>query len=172
MDTKACRHCRQLIAVDARLCQHCHGYQSWLASYKDPRYGLIWPVLLFMVLIGWAWALSHALPGNEAGAEQPVLTVSNVSTRIAPVAEGQQMFVTGHVRNSSSKDAVRIRFRVNLFDDANHLIDTFVGLDAWLIVPANSTSPFRVFAPIAVAAAQIKRTEVLVERADARGRFD
>jgi hypothetical protein len=40
------------------------------------------------------------------------------------------------------------------------------------MVPSNSTSSFRVFAPIAVAASEINRTEVLVERADARGRFD
>jgi len=40
-----------------------------------------------------------------------------------------------------------------------------------LIVPGNGSVAFRVFGPISVAAADVKRTEVTVERAKARSKW-
>src|SRR5205807_8603575 len=100
------------------------------------------------------------------------LTVSEVSHRIVASNEGPRMYAIGKVENTSAKDAANIQFRVNLFDDANHLLDTFVAGTYGLVVPRNASSTFRVHGPISVLPADIKRTEVTVERARVRAKWD
>jgi hypothetical protein len=172
IDTKPCRHCRQPVAVDARLCQHCHGFQSWWANQRDPRYQLIWPVLVLALMAGFFLLMQRQFDPIEDRGEPPHLAVSDTSSRVVAASEGQRMFVLGRVQNTSSRDAATVWFRVNLFDDANHVVDSFLAQSPGLIVPGNGSVAFRVFGPLSVAAADVKRTEVTVERAKARSKWE
>lgn len=171
-DTKLCRHCRQPIAIGARICQHCHGYQAWFAGARDPRYQMIWPVLIIIAMVGWLYFMQRSFDRDEGGGEPPRLEVQNFTTSVMPSNEGSRLFVVGRVHNTSSRDAASIVFRVNIFDDANHLVDTFLGQTSGLVVPGNGTSSFRVSATLGVPSPEAKRIEVNVERAKPRSRWD
>jgi hypothetical protein len=172
MDTKECRHCRQLIAAKARLCQHCHGYQSWTANQRDPRYWVIWPVMLIAVFGAFAFAMPLAFDRGERRSDPPQLSVSGVSSRIVPAPDGQRIFVVGRVDNASARDGAKIWFRVNLYDASNRLADTFLGESYGLIAPAQGGAMFRVIAPTSVSQDDVKRIEVVVERARSRDKWD
>jgi len=172
IDTKPCRHCRQPIAVDARLCQHCHGYQSWTANERDPRYWVVWPILVFVVLAAFLFLMRTTFEPGEDHGQPPRLTVSETTTRVVPASDGQRIFVLGRVQNTSSNDAATIWFRVNLFDESNQLVDSFLAQSQGLVVPGNGSTTFRVVGSISVAAANVKRVEVTVERAKVRSKWD
>ena len=121
MDTKQCRHCRQPIDRDARLCQFCHGYQSWLSSQRDPRFALVWIVIILLVVALFVGGVSRSFPDTERAAP-PSLTVTNVSTRMVTTPEGQQLFVLGDVHNLSPHDAVSVWFRVRLLGEADQTL--------------------------------------------------
>jgi hypothetical protein len=171
-DVKPCRHCRQPIAADARLCQHCHGFQSWLAGPHDPRFQLVWPAVFVIFMAGLLFFMKRTLEIGDGKAEQPRLEVSDVTQRVVPSSEGQRLYVFGRIRNKSSQDAASIWFRVNAFDDADHVVDGFLAQSSGLIVSGNGSTTFRIYGPLSVAGGDVKRTEVAVERAKARDKWD
>ena len=171
-DTKPCRHCRQPIAIDARLCQHCHGYQSWIANHRDPRYWIVWPILVFAALAAFLFLMRSTFEPGEDHGQPPRLTVSDTTTRVVPASEGQRIFVLGRVQNTSAQDAATIWFRVNLFDTTDYIVDSFLAQSHGLIVPGYVSATFRVFGPISVASADVKRVEVTIERAKVRSKWD
>jgi hypothetical protein len=120
----------------------------------------------------WIFSMQRAFDPGEDRVEAPHLEVSNITSRIVPSSEGQRMFVFGDVRNTSAHDAATIWFRVNIFDEANHVVDSFLAQNAGLIVPGNGSTTFRVFGPISISATDVKRTEVTVERTKGRGKWD
>jgi hypothetical protein len=89
----------------------------------------------------------------EDRGEPPHLANSDTAAHVVTASEGQRMFVLGRVQNTSRQDAATVWFRVNLFDDANHVVDSFLAQSPGLIVPGNGSVAFRVFGPISVAAA-------------------
>src|SRR5438552_18030200 len=86
-DMKPCRHCRQPIAIDARLCQHCHGYQSWIANHRDPRYWIVWPILVFAALAAFLFLMRSTFEPGEDHGQPPRLTVPDTTTRVVPAAD-------------------------------------------------------------------------------------
>jgi len=171
-DTKPCRHCRQPIEVEARLCQHCHGFQSWWANDRDPRYWIVWPVLILALAAAFFFVMGSKFEPGEDHRAPPHLTVSHTSSRIVPAPDGLRVFVIGRIENGSSQDAANIWFRVNLFDEASHLVDSLLAQNPGLIVPGNGNAMFRVVGPTNAQPAEVKRTEVTIERARVRSKWD
>ena len=110
-------------------------------------------------------------PGEDHSAP-PRLSVSEIESRVVSAPDGRRIYVLGRVQNTSSRDAASVWFRINLFDGANHLIDTLLLESRGLVVPGDGTTMFRVVGPTSVTAAEIKRTEVLVDRAKVRSKWD
>lgn len=172
MDTKECRHCRQLIHIKARLCQHCHGYQSWWANQRDPRFAVILVVIVLVILSPLVYLASRLDTLTSGSVETSVIRISNTSFRYVTASDGTRLFVLGRAENTSRHDAARIWFRVNLLDDAGHLLDSLLLEAGGLVVPGGQAVPFRVTSLVSVSQREIKRAEVSVERAKARGKWD
>jgi len=112
MNTKECRHCKQPIHPEARICQHCHSSQGWFASQRDPRYALlVIGLILLLVVPLFVWFPSLiADPGGR-----PSLLVSGTEVRYTNAPEGVRVFAMGQLRNESQVEASRIWLRLELF---------------------------------------------------------
>jgi hypothetical protein len=172
MDTKLCRHCKQPIHPEARICQHCRSSQSWLANHRDPRFTITWLVVIVGVVAPlFLFGMNRTLSGDESG-EPPTLTVSDISTRTIATSEGSRVFVLGAARNTSSRDASRIWFRVTMRDGGGKLLDTLLLEDRGLLVPSGKTVPFRISGISSLSSLDGTRTEVVVERARVASKWD
>src|SRR5258706_5452720 len=172
MDTKPCRHCKQPIHLEARICQHCLGSQSWFANHRDPRFIVVWLVVVVAVFVPLMFCgISRTISGDES-IEAPTLVVSDVSTRVTGTPEGARIFVLGLARNTSSHDASRIWFRVTMRDGGGKLVDTLLLEDRGLLVPSGKTVPFRLSGLLSIKSLDGIRTEVVVERAKVASEWD
>jgi hypothetical protein len=156
-DTKSCRHCRQSIAAKARLCQHCHGYQSFIGDQRDPRGWMLW----IGIMLGFV-ALAVFWPMTGATVDASKFTVSQVAPKLVTTANGPRVFVVGRVDNASAAAGTRLWFRVNVYDYGDRLVDTFLADSDGLRVPANGTATFRLVA--STSASEIGRVDVAVDR--------
>ncbi len=172
MDTKECRHCMQAIHTKARLCQYCHGYQSWWANQRDPRVAVIVVVVLLVILMPLGYFAFRIDAQVSGSVETPVITISNTSFRYVTASDGTRLFVLGRAHNMSQQDVARIWFRVKLLDDAGQLLDSFLLEAGGLIVPSAQAVPFRITSLVSVSEREVKRAEVSVERAKARTKWD
>ncbi len=176
MDTKLCRHCKQPIHLEARVCQHCHSPQSWFGNSRDPRSTIAWVVVAVVVVIplmffGTDFAINRTMSRNKPVAV-PTLVVSDISTRVASTPDGAKIFVLGATRNTSSRDASRIWFRVTMRNGGGKLVDTLLLEDRGLLVPSGKTVPFRLSGLLSIKSLDGIRTEVVVERAKVASEWD
>jgi hypothetical protein len=156
-DTKSCRHCCQPIATKARLCQHCHGYQSFVGDQRDPRGWVLW----IGVMLGFV-ALAVFWPMRGATVDASHFTVSQLAPKLVTTANGPRVFVVGRVDNASATVGTRMWFRVNVYDHGDRLVDTFLADSDGLRVPANGAATFRLVA--STSASEIGRVDVSVDR--------
>ena len=173
METKECRHCKQPIHVNARRCQHCQGMQGWISDQKDPRMlaaVLIPLVIVLGVVITMTRTITKLPERNEISTSS--LAVTNVTYRFGTVSNKDYIYVYGDLTNSSNLDTGKTYLRVNLLNQQNALIDTFVQDTDCVSVPAKETRRFRVVAYTPARQEEIKKTEVVVERCRARGRWE
>jgi hypothetical protein len=172
MDTKQCRHCKQPIHPDARICQHCRSSQSWWGSQRDLRFAIGWFVLFFVIFMpGMFFFINRGISSDEPVAV-PNLVVSDVSERFVASPEGARLFVLGTVRNTSSSDASRVWFRVNVLNNGGKLIESLLSQEPGLVVPSGKSVQFRVTELLSVPASEAARTEVVVERARVATKWD
>lgn len=172
MDTKRCRHCKEPMQADARVCPHCRSSQWWWGSQRDPRFAISWIVVFLLIFLGFMYYFPrHAFSDDEPVAA-PRLEVSDVSTRVVTTPQGSRLFVLGTVRNASSHDASRVWFRVRIVDGAGKLLDTMLLQDPGLVVPGGKAVPFRVSDLMSTSSADPGRVDVAVERARPASRWD
>ncbi len=172
MDTKLCRHCKQPIHLEARICQHCRSSQSWWGNNSDPRFMIGWLAVVVAVFVPLVFfGINRTISGDEL-AEAPTFAVSDVSTRVTTTREGARIFVLGVARNTSPRDASRIWFRVTMRDGGGKLIDTLLLEDRGLLVPGGKTVPFRLSGLLSIGSLDGTRTEVVVERAKVASKWD
>ena len=172
MDTKPCRHCKQPIHPEARVCQHCRSSQSWLGNHRDPRFIIVWLLVVVAVFVPLMFfGINRTISGDEP-AEAPTLVVSDVTTRVTATPEGARVFVLGVARNTSSRDASRIWFRVTMRDGGGKLMDTLLLEDRGLLVPSGKTVPFRLCGLLSLGSLDDTRTEVVVERTKVASKWD
>jgi len=172
MDTKECRHCKQPIHAQARICQHCKGSQSWIANQTDPRFLAMTLGLIVLIVVPLFILLSSQLSSLTESAAAPAVLVTGTSVRYTDTPEGARVFVLGRIQNTSRVDASRIWFRVELFDASDRLLDTLLQEQSGLVVPGSGSKPFRITGLISVAPTEVKRTAVSVERVRERGKYD
>ncbi len=173
METKECRHCKQPIHKDARRCQHCQGMQGWFSDQKDPRLQfLIFGILLAFIAALYPMMRVVTKPLERGEINPASLSVANVTYRFGNTANRDYIYVYGDLSNSSDLDAGRTYLRVNLFDQGDKQIDTFVQDTDCVTVPAKETKRFRIVAYTPARPDEIKKAEVIVERCRARGRWD
>ena len=103
-----------------------------------------WFGLVVAIFVPLAYFGINRTISADQPAETPDLAVSDVSTRVATTPEGARIFVLGVARNTSSRDASRIWFRVSIRDSGGKLIDTLLLEDRGLLVPGEKSIPFRV----------------------------
>ena len=170
METKLCIQCKQPIHPDARVCQHCKSYQSWLGSQRDPRVGIILIIIFLAVFV----PVIMYLPKNVGPKEQatPVLTVSNVSLRYLDTPDGSRVFVLGKIKNVSADDGMHIYFRINIYGKGSKVLDTLLVEEQGLIAKAKSEGIFRITGLISVPKEQIEKAEVNIEHVKARTKWD
>lgn len=172
METKPCRHCKEPMQVDARICPHCRSSQSWWGSQRDPRFAIGWFALFLVIFVPFMYFFPRHMLSDDEAAAAPVLAVSDVSPRVVSTSDGHRLFVLGTVRNSSSTDASRVWFRVNVLDGAGKSMDTMLLQDPGLVVPSGKAASFRVTDLLSVPSADPEHVEVVVERARAASRWD
>jgi hypothetical protein len=173
METKECRHCKQPIHKDARRCQHCQGMQSWISDQKDPRMWVVIFVPLFLILGGVIMMSRTITKLPERSEINPAsLSVANITYRFGNSANRDYIYVYGDLSNASNLDASRTYLRVNLLDQQNKLIDTFVQDTDCVTVPAKETKRFRIVAYTPARPEEVKKAEVIVDRCRAKGRWD
>lgn len=173
METKECRHCRQLIHKDARRCQLCQGMQSWISDQKDPRMWLVIFVPVLLILTGTIWMSRSVTKSVErSDIEKASLSIANVSYRFGSHSKSDRIFVYGEVSNVSAVDAGQTCLRVNLFGKDKKIIDSVVqSMDSsW--ISARETKRFRIVAETPAQPEEIEKAEVVVERVRAKGRWD
>lgn len=173
METKECRHCKQPIHKDARRCQHCQGMQGWISDQKDPRMLAVVFIPLFVIL-GIAFVMSRNItkPLERGDLAPASLSIKNVSYRFGTGNAGSTIFVSGEAANLSDHDAGKTCLRVNLLDQNNKVVDSFVQIMDVSILPAKGTTRFRLVAETPAKPDEIKKTAVVAERVRARGRWD
>jgi len=172
MDTKECRHCKQPIHPQARVCQHCKGNQGWFAGQADPRFSLVILGVFLLILIPlFIWLPDLILSSTDRGSP-PKLTVAGTSVRYASAPDGTRVFALGQVRNESGVEASRIWLRLELFDASDRLLDTLLQEQSGLVVPRAGTKPFRITAVTGASPKDVRRVVVSVERVKERGRYD
>jgi hypothetical protein len=172
MDAKECRHCRQPIHPQARICQHCKGNQSWFAGQTDPRFQamILGGILLILVpLVIW---LPDLIFSSAEPRGAPKLVVTGTSVRYTDTPEGTRVFVLGQVRNESRIEAARIWLRLELFDASDRVLDTLLQEQSGLVVAGSASRPFRVTGLVGAPPKDVKRVAVTVERARERGKYD
>jgi hypothetical protein len=167
MDTKPCRHCKQPINPAARMCQHCRSSQSWWANQSDPRFALGLLIVLLLLFVPFMYYTYGRIPIFDEPVETGSLVISDVSPRFASTPDGTRLFVLGKVHNESTRNASRIWFRVNLYNEGGKLIDSMLLDDRGLVVPSGKVGSFRVTQLLSVAQSDVARTEVVVERSGA-----
>jgi hypothetical protein len=172
MNTKECRHCKQPIHVQARVCQHCKSNQGWLAGQSDPRFTLVWVGLIVVMMVLLSLWLPRIMESSDEPRSSPMVVVSATSVRYAATTEGTRVFALGEIRNESGIEASRIWLRLELFDASDRLIDTLMQEQSGLIVPPSGTKPYRLTGLTSVSPKDVKRAVVTVERARARERYD
>lgn len=173
METKECRHCKQPIHKDARRCQHCQGMQGWIADQKDPRLQfLVFGILLAFVAAIYPMMRMVTKPLARGEINPESLSVANVTYRFGNSANRDYIYVYGDLSNASDLDAQQTYLRVNLLDQSNKQVDTFVQDASCVSVTAKATKRFRVVAYTPARAEEIKKAEVIVERVRARGKWD
>jgi hypothetical protein len=172
MDTKPCRQCKQPIHPDARLCQHCHGFQSWIAGQRDPRFFGVTFGVIILLLFSLFLIPMHALSGLSKVDTGNALSISDTSFRYAQTPEGIRVATFGMIHNGSHVDHSHVWFRINEYDDSGKVVDTMLIEDPGLLVKAGATTPFRVTGLLSVGQSDVKRSEVLVERSTRRGKDD
>jgi hypothetical protein len=80
-------------------------------------------------------------------------------------ANGDKIYVTGEIANSSGFDAAKVVLRVNLRDREDRLLDSFAE-DLWrIIIPARGKMRFRAVASTPIVADELGKVEITVERA-------
>lgn len=173
METKECRHCKQPIHKDARRCQHCQGMQGWISDQKDPRMLAVVFIPLFLILGGVIFMTRTVVKLPERTEISPSsLSIANVTYRFGNSANRDYVYVYGDLSNSSDLDAGRTYLRVNLFDQRDKQVDTFVQDTDCVTVPANSTKRFRIVAYTPAKPEEVKKAEVVVDRCRAKGKWD
>ena len=171
MDTKQCRHCKQPIHPQARICQHCKGNQSWFAGHTDPRFqAMVLGAVLLLIVPLFFWG--SIMVGSASPSGTPTLVVGDTSVRYLSTSEGSRVFVLGTVRNTSRVDASRIWVRVEWFDASDRLLDTLLQEQSGLVVEGSASRPFRVTGSIGASPKDVKRVAVTVERVRERGKYD
>jgi len=131
-----------------------------------------WLVVVAAVFVPLTFfGINRTISGDEP-VEAPTLVVSDVSTRVTTTREGARIFVLGVARNTSSRDASRIWFRVTMRDGGGKLSDTLLLEDRGLLVPSGKTVPFRLSGMLSMDSLDGARTEVVVERAKAASKWD
>jgi predicted nucleic acid-binding Zn ribbon protein len=173
METKECRHCKQSIHKDARRCQHCQGMQGWISDQKDPRMMavVLIPALIILVGVFMMTRTFAKLPGRSE-INPASLSVSNITFRFGHSANRDYIYIYGDLANSSSIEASQTYLRVNLLNQNNTQVDTFVQDTGCVSVPAKETKRFRIVAYTPAKPAEVKKAEVSVDRCRARGRWD
>ncbi len=172
METKPCRHCKEPMQVDARICPHCRSSQAWWGSQRDPRFAIGWLVIFLVIFVPFMYFFPRHVFSDDEPVAAPVLAVSDVSSRVVATSDGSRLFILGTVRNSSSTDASRVWFRVRVLDGSGKLMDTMLLQDPGLVVPSGKAVSFRVTDLLSMPSADPGRVEVVVERARPATRWD
>lgn len=172
MNTKECRHCRQPIHEQARICQHCKGNQGWFANQTDPRFTVFLIGAMLLIFIPLAIWLPDLMFRSAEPKASPNLVVAGTTVHYAALTDGTRVLALGQVRNESQAEASRIWMRLELFDASGQLIDTVLQEQSGLIVPQSGAKPFRITAMTTVSPSDVKRVVVTVERARERGKYD
>lgn len=136
------------------MCQHCRSYQSFFGGERDPRG---WLIVLGFIVVGIGGSAVMGLIREPAE-----LAVSEVSSRVVAGPEGPRMFVLGRVTNAGASAGTRVWFRVDVYDDGDRVVDTFLAESPGLVVPANGEARFRIVAATSVSEAA--RVDVTVDR--------
>src|SRR5712664_3667759 len=108
MDTKECRHCKQPIHPQARICQHCKGNQGWFASQTDPRFSLVILGLFLLILVPLFIWLPDMMFSSTNRVGVPKLVVAGTSVRYIGTPDGARVLALGQLRNESELEASRI----------------------------------------------------------------
>jgi len=173
MSTKACRHCKQPIHSDARICHHCKSVQSWFGSQKDPRFALLGlGIVALLLVVMLLYVPDFLLGGLNGNREEIVLQVSDYEVDFDSTSDGTRLSVLGQVKNRSNIDATGIWIRVDLENSSGKLLDSILVRQDGLIVPAGESRPVRVMGPTITAPENVANVSVTVERERRRGRYD
>ncbi len=169
---KQCRNCKLDIHQDARLCPHCHGYQSWAANQQDPRILIIVFGFMAAVMIPAFLLIPRLSPSSTRAEPTPTLTVRDHSFRLVSAPDGTHVFVLGHVANTSAIDATLVWFRVTLLGESGALLDESLVQSSGLLVPVGASQSFRLSFFAAPSPAEVKTVQVSVARSKAPSRWD
>ena len=158
---KECKHCKLEIQDQARLCQHCKGFQNWVATQQDPRILVVsLSVLVVIVAIG----LGAMIVFSDRPHNVPVLHIIDHTHRFVSAPDGNHLFVLGNVNNTSDADATDIWFRVTL-TASDKLLDEVLIPANGLIVKARTTETFRLTSVVAPASDEVTQVRVTTYRA-------
>jgi hypothetical protein len=172
MNTKECRHCKQPIHAEARICQHCKSNQGWFANQTDPRFTVVILAVILAILVPLFIWLPDLILSSSDPKGRPNLVVAGTSVSYAGTPDGTRVLALGQVKNESQVEASRIWLRLELFDASDRVLDTILQEQSGLIVPRSGTKPFRIMALTTVSPRDIKRAAVTVERLRERGKYD
>ena len=129
-------------------------------------------VLIFAAFVPFMYYTTTRSFSGEEPIALSSLVVSDVKFRFVPASDGTRLFVLGAVRNTSATDASRIWFRVNVVNESGKVTDSMLLQESGLVVPGGKSAPFRVADILSVPSSEVARTDVVVERARAAGKWD
>jgi hypothetical protein len=148
MSTKACRVCRESIAVDAKRCPRC---QAWQSSWSTFWFGnttqsfgqqIIWVVVMLVAM--WVGFRIFLLPsGKDFQAHRGDLVFASQSMTFLKEKDRDYFAVVGTVRNNSDVIWRDPYVEARFLNSKNELIDTYSSQLRDVIILPRADAAFR-----------------------------
>jgi len=168
-ETKACRHCGELILARARVCKHCRSHQAWLASERDPRLRAVLLVVLlplfvalFLVLRDLRAKLDRAFSDGPC---RGLVELKSTVHALRKIELRDRLFIRVQIENRSKIDVSEPTIRVEVLDSTDTVIDAFQRTIYGVTIEPGKAYWFRVDGDLTADVAAV--TDVRVELAGA-----
>jgi hypothetical protein len=170
VEQKSCRQCCLPIAKKARLCPHCHGYQSWVAGQTDPRILLV-VLVVFVLFVGFI-VFVEMRRGESDDTEN--LIVKQTQHYVATAPEQNTLYVIGSVtpNNEPRRRWCNAYFRVTVLNAEGKLVDTFLVREKLALGDAGKATPVRVSGRLAVKIEEVQSVSLELVRSGRVSTFD
>lgn len=164
-ETKPCRLCGESVKSSARVCPHCHQWQSWWSMSQASPAVFAWLSAAVVIAVFWSMS-SSIMRRNFLYETEGALTITESRFEFARMES--QWFITtlGTIRNNTDKTWTNLHFAVRYYNNEGKMVDVINENQYHLVIAPRSEAAFRVRAQAATEQGQYARHEVRITKAE------